>query len=381
MYSFRAKTQAERRVLRDSTSLYRGMEHYEISQHRLHTQRLAQKAATTEAALRWLGAVQAQDYSGAKWGLAQRVENATNQLIDDTFNDGRIVRTHAMRPTWHFVLPEDIRWLQRLTAPRVHTANTHAYKRNELDDSVLRRSQDICAAALQGGKQLTRNELGRVLAEHGIIATANRLAYITMYAELNAMLCSGALRGKQFTYALLEERVPPAPERHRDEALAELAKRYFQSHGPATAHDFAWWSGLTLKDSRIAIELIRDDLEYASVDGNDYWFLPPLSTPSFEHPVVHLLPNYDEHFVAYRDHAPSFDTRVVKPRGPYDDALPVHLITLNGHVIGGWRRKITRTHVTITTSSLIPVTKRLRTALEDAGHSYGRFLGLPSELS
>lgn len=358
------------------------MYHHEIARMRLVSQRLAGNVASNpEEALRWLCAAQSQDYHAAKWGLAQRAQNVTSSCLDELFNQGRLLRTHVMRPTWHFVLPEDIRWLLDLTAARVHTANGHPYRRLELDDGLLRRCQDLLAEALQGGKQLTRNELGGVLAQHGINATANRLAYVIMFGELNAVLCSGALRGKQFTYALLDERVPPAPGRERDEALAELAMRYFHSHGPATPHDFAWWSGLTVRECRIAVQLVGRDLDHATVEGKTYWFAPGLSTPRFEDPAVHLLPNYDEHIVAYRDHTPSFDIRVLPSRGPYGDALTAHIITLDGHVIGGWRRTISRSGVTIAPTPLLPLTAQQRSALESAASAYGAFLSLPAGLT
>ena len=170
------------------------------------------------------------------------------------FDAGRILRTHLLRPTWHFVLPEDIRWLLTATAPRVKARDARRYAQLGLDASTQRRSAKALAAALRGGNQLTRAEAAAVLTAAGIGVDGQRLPYLLMHAELDALICSGPRRGKQHTYVLLEERAPDARDLPRDEALAELARRYFRSHGPATAKDFAGWATLTLAEARAAIE-------------------------------------------------------------------------------------------------------------------------------
>ena len=205
--------------------------------------------------MRWLGAVQAQDYHGAKWALALRTRGVDSAALDRAFDAGAFLRTHVMRPTWHFVAPEDLRWLLALTGPRVHAVNAHPYRAFELDAPLFRRAHALLTRALRGGRSLTRLELATALEAGGIAARGQRLAYIVMHAEIDALVCSGPMRGKQHTYMLLEERVPPAPALARDEALATLARRYFTSHGPATAHDFAWWSGLTVADAREGVAL------------------------------------------------------------------------------------------------------------------------------
>jgi hypothetical protein len=189
----------------------------DIAHQRLINQHIA--AAPFEKpsdVVNWLVAVQAQDYFGAKWALGLRLQDAHDAEIDRAFNAGSILRTHVMRPTWHFVMPTDIRWLLALTAPRVHAVNAHRYRELELDDATLKRSRKVLTKALQGEKQLTRDELRDALQAAKIAADGQRLAYIVMAAELDGLICSGARRGKQFTYALLDERVPPArPETRR----------------------------------------------------------------------------------------------------------------------------------------------------------------------
>ncbi|HEY6411300.1 MAG TPA: winged helix DNA-binding domain-containing protein, partial [Ktedonobacteraceae bacterium] len=206
-----------------------------IAASRLHNQHLAgPRFERVEDVVQWLGAVQAQEYAGATWGIAQRARDLTSALLAQAFAEGKILRTHLLRPTWHFVVPADIYWMLELTAPRVHALNAYYYRQFELDDELFAKSYSVLTKALQGGKQLTRQELAKILADSGITASGLRLAYIFMHAELDVLICSGALRGKQQTYALLSERVAQAKTCSHEAALAELARRYFTSHGPAT---------------------------------------------------------------------------------------------------------------------------------------------------
>ena len=212
-----------------------------VAYQRLHNQQVLTAHASTPAdVVSWLGAVQAQDFLGAKWALGMRMQEATDDVIEQAFSEGKILRTHVMRPTWHFVAPGDIRWLLALTAPRVQTVNSHGYKVFGLDADIFKRSEKAIAKALEGGKQLTREELIKTLGEAGIVTGDVHLVHILMHAELEGLIVSGPRRGKQFTYMLLEERVPAVAPISRDEALFNLTKRYFTSHCPATVQDFVW---------------------------------------------------------------------------------------------------------------------------------------------
>ncbi len=223
---------------------------------RLSNQHLtSQHFDSPEDVVSWFGAVQAQDFAGAKWALSQRCKNATDASIEQAFNEGKILRTHIMRPTWHFVTPSDIRWLLALTSPRVKRFNGYYYRQTGLDKSIFEKSNLVIKQALDGGKALTRSEL-KVYLEEAKIPTLNLgLSYTIMQAELDGVIASGPRRGKQFTYMLLDERVPQSKHISNEQALAELTKRYFQSHGPSLAKDFSWWSGLTLSDARRGIDL------------------------------------------------------------------------------------------------------------------------------
>ncbi|MBA2680086.1 MAG: winged helix DNA-binding domain-containing protein, partial [Ktedonobacteraceae bacterium] len=281
---------------------------FDIAQRRLRSQLLIQPMfEKSEDVVSWLGAVQAQDYGAAKWALGLRSQQGTtDDDIEQAFNDGAILRTHVMRPTWHFVSPADIRWLLMLTAPRVHAVNAYGYRELELDAATCTQCNDVLVKALQGGKQLTRPELASALEQAGIaMDDLQRMTYVLMQAELEGVICSRARRGKQFTYALLDERAPQARMLDRDEALAELTKRYFTSHGPATLQDFAWWSGLTMAEVRAGIALATSQLVCEVVDDRTYWFSPsPLQDAE---QTAHLLPNFDEYTVGYKDRSAVID--------------------------------------------------------------------------
>src|SRR5690348_9989844 len=205
------------------------MTNLNIAHRRLHNQFLSQQTfEKPEEVVQWLGAVQSQDYGAAKWALGLRLCGAIDDVIEQSFASGQILRTHIMRPTWHFVTPADIRWMLMLTAPRVHAASAYYYRTSELDDALFARSNAVLVEALQGGKQLTRTELASALQRAGIACdNLLRLGYIIIHAELDGIICSGARRGKQFTYALLDERAPQTRVVEREEALAEFALRYF----------------------------------------------------------------------------------------------------------------------------------------------------------
>src|SRR5688572_10595268 len=221
-----------------------------IANQRLYQQRLTQNQfATPEEIVAWMGAVQAQDYLGTKWALGLRMQNGTDDALEQAFNEGRILRTHLMRPTWHFVTPADIRWLLELTGPRVQQRMAPYNRHLELDARTFIRALQVFERSLRDHQYLTRTELSERLAGAGLPMKGQRLAHVCLEAELDGLVCSGPRRDKKFTYALLAERAPDAPRMSRDESLAALSRRFFTSHAPATVRDFVWWSGLTTADA------------------------------------------------------------------------------------------------------------------------------------
>ena len=350
-------------------------------------QRLANQHLTRQTlekasdVVRLLGAVQAQDYSAAKWAIAQRTRGATDTNVEKEFNDGEILRTHVLRPTWHFVAPEDIRWMLALTAPRVKATLAFYDRKLELDTTVLRRSRTALTKALRGGKHLTRTELARALTNAGIRADGTqRLAHLMMHAELEGHICSGARRGKQFTYALLEERVPRAKELEHDAALSALAKRYFVTRGPATADDFAWWSGLTRAEAKRGAESAEAGLDHAIVDGRKYWFLRSTRAPRPRSPFAHLLPNYDEYFIGLRDRG-AMQTKL-KATGFTGrlDGLSGHIITIDGQAVGRWIRTFKGKSAVVVLKPLTRLSEVEQRAIARQVARFEKFLELPARL-
>lgn len=356
----------------------------DIAHQRLHNQGLSQITFTApNDVVTWLGAVQAQDYAGAKWAIAQRTKDSSDADLEKEFTNGSILRTHLLRPTWHFVTPADIRWILELTAPRVHAANAYMYRNLELDKITFRRSHTALAKALQGGKQLTRSELKSVLQQAGINADGLRLGYLMMCAELDGIICSGRRRGKQFAYALLEERAPKVQVLKRAEALAELTKRYFKSRGPATLQDFVWWSGLTMADAKKGIQMVKSQFVQEVIEGQSYWF--PESGPPVpfreKSPTAYLLPNYDEYFIGFKDRSAigevirRSDLEAIRP------ALNAHIVFIDGQIVGSWRRSLRKDAVLLELDLMTNLTKAEKRAIAEAANRYSKFLGLPVELA
>jgi hypothetical protein len=357
-----------------------------IVQQRLLNQRLLASSFQRAAeAVRWLGAVQAQDYAGAKWALGLRVQPTagafSDAAVEAEFDAGAILRTHLLRPTWHFVTPADIRWLLALTAPRVHIANAPYYRKVGLDDALARRINDVFAGALRGGVYLTRDELRGVLAAAGI-STAGELSmnYFLMRAELDGVICSGPRRGRQFTYALLAERVPPAPPMAREEALAELARRFFQSHGPATVHDLARWASLTLAEANSGLAAVNTQLQFDAEGGKTYWFVPPQASADTSKPLAHLLSIYDEYVIGYKEWNAVIDAANAAQLQAMGNNLTA-VVILNGRIIGTWKRTLGKRQATVTTNLFTPPSAVEREAIAAAAARYAAFLGVPVALA
>jgi len=354
----------------------------DIARLRMHAGHLTgSRCATAAEVVRELGAVQAQDFAGAKWGVAQRTTAMLDRDVERAFETGEILRTHVLRPTWHFVVPADLRWLLALSAPRVKQAMATYDRKLALDERTYARSNHAIAEALAGGNHLTRNELARVLAKIKIDALSQRLGHLMMRAELDAVICSGPRRGKQMTYALISERCAPAPALDRDDALGKLARRYIASHGPAVVHDFAWWSGLTITDAKRGLELARPTLASAVVDERTYWFTEPLPPAASKQPVVHLLPNYDEYMVAYKYRSAASDASLATTLDARGNLLFNNLVVLNGQPIGIWRRTVVRAAVTVTATLATTLARPAQRALDAAVDQFGVFLGVPARLA
>lgn len=313
----------------------------------------------------------------AKWAVGLRLPGATDASVEKAFNEGLILRTHVLRPTWHFVAPADIRWMLALTAPRVRAAMGFVDRQFEVNRALLKRCHAIFAKVLAGGNALTRTELSEVLRKGKIAADGPRLGNVLIHAELNGLICSGPRRGKQFTYALLDERVPAAKTLGRDAALAELARRYFSSRGPATVQDFSWWSGLTVKDARAGAATLGDGFNHETVDGRTYLF--PSSPPALHESAEanFLLPIFDEYGIAYKDRRALLRSNA---GGRTDHAEKVDVtysrtIVFDKRIAGSWRRMETKTGIVIEAALFGRMNRSEKIELTAAVRRYGAFVG------
>jgi hypothetical protein len=350
------------------------MNRVDLLAQRLHNQKLSSPDCRKPVeVVRWFGAVQSQDFEAAKWALALRMASATNAGVEEAFNRGTILRTHLMRPTWHFVAHDDIRWLLALTAPRVNLRCGPNYRKLELDDAVFKRSRKVIETALKNGKHLARSELRNKLNGSGVGANDTiRLAHILIRAELEGVVCSGPRIGKQFTYALLEERVAGTKTIGRDEALAKLTRCYFRSHGPATLQDFVWWSGFSVADAKRGLELVERLLEKVSVGEIVYW-KPRSSNASRRLNLASLLPVYDEFFVAYKDRQLVFDPLEGKPPLTSWDLLGP-IVIIDGIAVGTWKRTTDKKLIEVKFTRTLK--KAEQAAVTQAANRYAEFAGL-----
>ena len=347
----------------------------EIAKQRLVNQQISTTTfKKPDEIVAWLGAMQAQEYTSSKWAIGLRLHNIHEADIDQAFNDGAILRTHLLRPTWHFVTPADIRWMLALTAPRIKAANAFMNRKLELDNTVLKRSNDTLAKSLEGGKQLTRTELKTKLEKKKIIADGLRLGYIMAQAELDGIICSGPKQGKQFTHALLEERVPPVKHLNKDEALAELSKRYFSSRGPATLKDFSTWSGLSSVDVKAGLSMVKSHFIQEKFNNEDYYFLPSVSINN-EVQNTYLLPIYDEYIMGYKNRSAILDfNNKIKPPPKF---LFDHTIIIAGQIVGTWRRTIHNKSIDLEFNLFKPLSKTQHKKFEFAVDQFSSFMKLP----
>lgn len=343
---------------------------------RLHNQGLAtNKFKNIKEAVFSLGAVQSQDFPSALWALSQRIHgNPKEKELLETFNNGEILRTHALRPTWHFVSPKDIRWIVGINAPRVKPVMEYYNKKIGLHSDTFKKSQKIMEKLLRNKHYMSRDEIIPHLKEAGITTNGMGYAHIMMWAELDGVICSGPKIDKSFTYALLSERAPKAKQVPEDESLAELAHRFFSSHGPAQIKDFTWWSGLSATQVKQAMELNENKMFFEKIEGKTYWYTSGLEKNAVEKKVL-LLPNYDEYTIAYKDRTlflpikpPKMDAR--------NNIIFNHSIVIDGTVAGGWRRELKKNSVQVTVTLFRSLSQDEKKLVQKAIENYASFLEL-----
>ncbi len=349
-----------------------------IAQWRAHTQRLSgQSYATPGAVVAGLLAVQSENHAQASWAVATRTMGVTEKEFARLFDDGAILRTHVLRPTWHYVRPDDIRWLLALTAPRVSRLTVRLRRELDLGEVEMERAQDTIVEALSGGHHLTRGAIGERLRDAGLPADSRRVGVIMMQAELSALV-SGALDVGEHTYALLDERASGSRRLDREEALAELVLRYFTGHGPATERDLAYWATLTLTDVRAGLAAVGDQLDHCVHEGRTYWFAEPPPEDIDLDPRAHLLQILDEYHHGYQDSRFALDADGLVPQGR---AATMGAALVDGQMLGDMRRTVRTDDVAFEVGLYRDLRADERDALQAAAERYAAFLGREATLT
>lgn len=340
-----------------------------IHQRLLQQGIIASKFTTPYEVVKWLGAVQAQDYLGALWGVGLRMNSSSETMIEKALADRTIVRSWPMRGTLHFVASEDLRWMLKLLTPRVMARSAGLYKQAELDRATFTKSAKLFAHALAGGKQLTREEMYEVLETARISTAGQRGLHILGHLAQQGLLCFGTRSGKQHRFTLLDEWLPVSKEPDHDEALGQLALRYFTSHGPATLPDFVWWSGLTVADAKTGLEIVGNQLEHLTLETNHYWMTTNVANVR-KASSTYLLPAYDEYTVAYKDRSPILDP---KDASRVRNGIFGPVIIADGQIAGTWKRIIKKSDVEIETT-LLPSHKNVK-GVSSVIKRYAKFIG------
>ena len=366
--------------------------------------------------MKWLGAVQAQDYLGALWAIGLRLKNSNEAAIEKAVEERKIVRSWPMRGTLHFVAAQDLRWMLKFLTPRVIQRSAGLYREAGLDSRVFAKSSKLLSAELKRNPQLTRNEIYAIWERAKISTSGQRGLHILGHLAQTGLICFGSRNGKQQTFVLLEEWLPASKTPQKEEALATLALTYFQSHGPATIHDFSWWSGLTIAEAKNAVQSLGTQieserqnrstvkyrntgtlehrnskklkhpntatLEHWNIGANEEpYYLVPTTGPQKSSRKVFLLPSYDEYFVAYKDPSAVFDPKIVKDLQTLGNGIFNSPVVVNRLLSGYWKRNFMKDKVMIETNVFSALMKTATDGIEAAAQKLGKFLKLRVEVS
>lgn len=347
-----------------------------IAHQRLFNQRIeGEKFEKPEEVVRWLGAIQAQDYLQSLWAIGLRLKSGTVAEVERAISDGKILRTWPMRGTIHFVPAEDAKWMLKLSASRMLAKDGRRLQQLELNEEILERCKELFYEALNGGKRLTRSEMMSLLEDVGISTQNQRGYHILWYLSQAGLICLGPMQDKQQTFVLLNEWAPDSKDLSREESLAKLTRRYFASRGPATAQDFARWAGLTITETRTGIEAA--ELASDKISGKEYWTTKEAPVrATCDESSVHLLPGFDEYLIGYKDRGAVLAEEHAHKIVPGKNGVFCPTIVVGGQVVGAWKRKPKKNSMDVTLS---PFTKLgdSRDKVIEAAKAYSEFVGLP----
>lgn len=351
-----------------------------IPTQRLHHQHIAQPHLTQpEQVVAWLGGLQGQDYPGAKWSIALRLPHVNEVEVVQAFDSGKLVRSWPMRGTLHVVAAPDLRWMLMLTSPKNLVGSASRRRALELDDTTLARCREVFTQALQGGQQLSREGMYAALAQANISTDGYRGYHILWNCALHGLICLATANDKDQNFALVDEWVAPTPPKTRDEALAELAARYFMSRGPATLQDFIWWSGLSATEARSGLAAIQSRLVSETVGPLTYW-LPADSRNPKATPSAFALPGFDEYLLGYKDRSAVLDAAHAEKVCPGGNGMFAATIVIDGRVLGTWKRIFKKTGIDITATPFNHLSPADTQRFADAVQRYGAFHQLPVRL-
>ncbi len=353
-----------------------------IAPRRLLSQQIVASRCTTAAeVVTTLGAVQAQDYASALWAIGLRVPASTEADIEQAIRERAIVRTWPMRGTLHFVPAEDVRWMLGLLTPRVIAGTATRVRQLELDAATFAKAERALVKTLQGGQPRTREDTLQILEQAKISTAGGRGYHILFRLAMQGLICHGPREGKQQTFVLLDEWLPKASKARllgREEALGELARRFFGGHGPATVQDFVWWSGLKVAEARAALASVASSMERHRADGIEYWQTPGQRTA--DPAGVHLLPAFDEYLLGYKERSAVLDAAHAGKVVPGGNGVFLPMMVRDGRVIGTWKRAVTKDRVRVTLLPFAPLTKSALKAFDAAAVRYGEFHGCTTTL-
>ncbi|MBO0790720.1 MAG: AlkZ family DNA glycosylase [Ktedonobacteraceae bacterium] len=350
----------------------------DIAYQRLVNQRIdGEKFGKPEEVVRWMGAMQAQDYQQSLWAIGLRMQSATVVDIERAIADRKILRTWPMRGTIHFVPSEDAKWMLKLSAARVLAGDRRRQEQLELDHTIIERSEKLFHDALRGGKRLSRPDMMKLLEDAGISTKGQRGYHLLWHAAQTGLICLGPMENKQQTFVLLDEWVSDPRELVREEALATLARRYIASHGPATMQDFARWVGLTLTDSKVGFEAVKSEFISEKMNGREYWMARDASAHrASDTSSVYLLPGFDEYLLGYKDRSAVLAAEHASKIVPGNNGVFLPMVVVAGLVVGTWKRTLGKKSLDILLKPFAQLDDAKEVAIE-AARCYSEFMGLP----
>lgn len=351
------------------------MKNEDISRIRLTNQSIySRKARTPDELMNHMGAFQAQDYPMAKWAIGLRLRNSSEEIINSAINKGEILRTHLLRPTWHFVAPKDIYWMLELSAAGIKKAMKSRNRELGLTKEIFSKSNRLIRRTLSNNTHLTRQELIAILKREKFNTTENRASHLLMEAELDGIICSGISEGKIITYALLEERVNNYERLNKEHSLKRLAQIYFKSRGPATVYDFSWWSGLNISDSKKATEMVSKEMVSFETDSSLYWMYKESADNSGYSPELLLLPAYDEFLLSYRDRSAAMISDNYK-KTISSNGIFRPLIVYRGKIIGIWKRTLKQNSIVLEFNYFRKPAAKIKSLVDNEAERFALFSG------